>query len=186
MTEHDAGQSEARRREQRINRRSNLMIMLGMAVFIGLSWLILDQVYDPEQDLLERLHANSELRLKLEVLRETERGLELLRDAPHAGDVLRLRVSSSQPLHAAVALSVNDGPPGVVFDHTRIPPGRQRPVQHWDDPFRYRVSKADHHLRLCLLHQPDAGQLQAEIDELERFWPGLKASDCVQLRVVGG
>ncbi len=185
MTEHDMGLSEARRRERRINRRSNLMIMLGMTLFIGLSWLILQQVYDPEQDLLERLHGTTPLRLSLEVLKETERGVEPLRDAPHPGDVLRFRVSSSQPLHAAMAVSVNGGPPGVVFDHTRIPPGRQRPVQHWDDPFRYRVSGADRRLRFCLLHQPDARQLQAEIDDLARFWPELKTSDCIQLQPTG-
>ncbi len=179
-----ARQSEARRKERQINRRSTVMILMGMAVFIGLSWMILGQVYGPAEELRDRIQLVAKLKLKLEALRETDHGLELLREPPHPGDVLHFQVSSSQPLHAAMALSVNNGPPGVVFDYTRIPPGEDRPIQHWDEHYRYQISSADKQLRFCLLHQADSQQLQAEIAMLDKVWPRLPARDCVQLNPI--
>jgi hypothetical protein len=172
------------KRSKHVNRNSNLLILLAIAIVGGLSYLIINSMKSP-YDVSEESQRFTEARhvLALQAFERYADGHEKLLDhSMHPGEKVVFKLSTSHPVHIALAMSVGENSPVIIYQGARVPPGPDRLIAKLDQPFVYTADDSEEKTRICVLAGDDERDVRREMGALGENWSILPDSTCLQLR----
>ncbi len=169
--------SKGESKEREIMRKSSLLSFVAIALFLGISYIMLKDIPAPHQAQLSSLDVKRTALIRLDLFQDKEAKIAL-DHAPVAGEVLSFRISANKPVHAALLASSNREHPQVLLEDERIPPGRNLILKGGNTPYTYQVAQKTEHMTFCLLYADDRAQLLQKINQSNRKTMAQKQDNC--------
>lgn len=148
MSDSDPADQLAQQRARKINRMSTLLVLLTIAVLATATWYIVKFNASPVKNLQEQSRMHHALELEAQAITVDGQPASRIK----TGDILRIRVDTTQPVYAAVMAQAGTEAPLVLFRGVRIPPGQNRVLEKADRLFEYPVEGIEGQLTLCLVY----------------------------------
>jgi len=151
---------QRRRNDQRILRRSTLLSLIGVFMFVVSGYLLYKNVPSPYDEIKESLVLRADAKVSLAVLQQNQNnGWGDLDHIPNEGDKVAFKISTTQPIHIALFAEVNHTEKQLVFDYIRIPPGENKMLKVGNQPYIYQVGKGQEHVVFCMVVETDPNKL---------------------------
>jgi len=170
--------SKGESKDREIMRKSSMLSFVGIALFLGLSYITLKDIPAPHQAQLAALDVKRATLISLELFQDKE-AKTALDHVPIAGEVLSFRVSVNKPVHAALLASSDLERPLILLENERIPPGRGLVLKGGNTLYTYQVAQNTKHMTFCLLYADDSTQLLKKINQSNRETMVQQQDGCV-------
>lgn len=165
-------------KERAIMRKSSMLSFVAIALFLGISYIMLKDIPAPHQAQLAALDIKRATLISLDLFQDKE-AKTALDHVPAAGEVLSFRVSVNKPVHAALLASTNLEHPLVLLEYERIPPGQNLVLKGGNTQYTYQVAQKTEHMTFCLLYADDRHQLLQKINQTNRETMAQQQDNCV-------
>jgi len=168
--------------QRTIMRKSTLISLAGALLFALVAIVLLKDMQMPYVEQHDEQTIVQDLAVELIAYQRMENGsLQKLNQATKVGDVLAFKLSTNLPIYVTLAASINKQQPTLLFQTTRIPPGRERLLERAFALFTYKIKPDDKSIKFCAIYGQEGQQLQMQLRDLSKIWPSLSASSCVQI-----
>ncbi|TPW10955.1 MAG: hypothetical protein FD130_2083 [Halothiobacillaceae bacterium] len=162
-----------RQRRDKILRRSTQLSLVGLTLFALLGYLLVNFTPSPYDEIIDNVVLRSDPVVVMEVVQQNPSGeWQKLDHTPQKDESIAFAVSTNQPIHIALLAAIEQQPPRLLFDYSRVPPGTTRLIKLGDTIYSHRVGANEAHERFCIMVAKDQ-QLLAKRLEREDPQPNL-------------